>query len=106
MEPYFFYPIGWIQLCDKDNVTLVDRYDKIFINSLPNNKILDVTKLKVFEDDRINEAQMMITVFDRVENFVEKEENAGYQHFLLFTQCFQKDPFLGVVKSPDCVVKS
>ena len=33
---------------------------------------------------------MMISVFDRVENIVEKGENAGYQHFLLFLQCFQK----------------
>ena len=29
-------------------------------------------------------------VLDRVENIVGKEENAGYQHFLLFSQCFQK----------------
>ena len=26
----------------------------------------------------------------RVENIVEKGENAGYQHFLLFTQYFRK----------------
>ena len=26
----------------------------------------------------------MISFFDRVENIVEKGENAGYQHFLLF----------------------
>ena len=30
--------------------------------TLPNNKILDVTKLKVFSDDRINKAQMIIFV--------------------------------------------
>ena len=35
---------------------------------------------------------MMISVFDRVENTVEKGENAGYQHFLLFPQCFPKLP--------------
>ena len=28
--------------------------------------------------------------FGRVENIVGKGENAGYQHFLLFPQCFQK----------------
>ena len=28
-------------------------------------------------------------ISDRVENIVEKGENAGYQHFLLFLQCFQ-----------------
>ena len=29
----------------------------------------------------------------RVENIVEKGENAGYQQFLLSTQCFQKTSF-------------
>ena len=48
--------------------------------------------MKAFADDKINEAQMMISVFDRVENIVGKGENAGHQHFLLFPQCFQKDP--------------
>ena len=33
---------------------------------------------------------MMIFVFDRGENIVGKGENAGYQHFLLFPQCFQR----------------
>ena len=32
----------------------------------------------------------MISVFDGVENTVGKGKNAGYQHFLLFQQCFQK----------------
>ena len=31
----------------------------------------------------------------RVENIVGKEENAGYQHCLLFPQCFQKASFSG-----------
>ena len=29
-------------------------------------------------------------ILGRVENIVGKEENAGYQHFLLLPQCFQK----------------
>ena len=29
----------------------------------------------------------------RVENIVEKGENAGYQHFLLLSQCFHKSSF-------------
>ena len=33
---------------------------------------------------------MIISVFDRVENIVGKGQNAGYQHFLLFPQCFAK----------------
>ena len=36
---------------------------------------------------------MIISVFDRVENIAGKGENAGYQHFLLFTQCFEKASF-------------
>ena len=35
-------------------------------NSLPNDKILDMTKLKVFADNKINVTQMMISVFDRL----------------------------------------
>ena len=36
---------------------------------------------------------MIITVFNRVENIVRKGENAGCQHFLLFSQCFEKASF-------------
>ena len=52
---------------------------------------------------------MMISVFDRIKkkkkkrkkkkknikekNIKEKGENAGYQHFLLFQECFQKIAF-------------
>ena len=57
-------------------------------DSLQNNKILDVTEFKALADDRINVAQMMISVSDRVENILGKEENAGYQHFLLFLTMF------------------
>ena len=52
-------------------------------NSLPNDKILDVTKLKPFVD-KLNVARIMIFLFERVENTVGSGENAGYQHFLLF----------------------
>ena len=67
-------------------------------NSLPNNMVLDLTKWKAFADDKINEAQMMISVFDRVENIVGKGENAVFQHFLLFQQYFQKASFMGSLK--------
>ena len=33
---------------------------------------------------------MKISLYDSVENTVVKGENAGYQHFLLFPQCFPK----------------
>ena len=67
---------------------------------------LDVTKLKAFADDKLNVAKIMIFLFDRAENTVGKGENASYQHFLLFPQCFPKLSCLGVVKSRVCMVKS
>ena len=47
------------------------------VNSLTNNKILGVSKLKAFVDNKINVAQMMIPVFDRIENIVGK--GGGHQ---------------------------
>ena len=73
-------------------------------NPLPNDKILDMTKLKALVDDKLNVAKMMISLFDRGENTVGKEENAGYHHFLLFPECFPVF-FSRVIKSRDCVVE-
>ena len=53
-------------------------------NSLPNDEIVEQFKLKAFADDKLKAAKMIIFVFDRVENIMGKEENPGYQHFLLF----------------------
>ena len=64
------------------------------VNSLPNDKFLDLSKFKAFADDKINVAHF---VLGKVENIVGKGENAGYQHFLLFLQCFQKDSFSIIV---------
>ena len=59
-------------------------------NPLPNDKSLDMTKLKAFADDGLNVAKIMIFLSNRAENTVGKGENAGYQHFLFFSQCFPK----------------
>ena len=67
-------------------------------NSLPNDKILDRSKLKGFTDDKLNMIQNQKFVLGRVENIVGKGENAGYQHFLLFPQCFQKASFSRLLK--------
>ena len=40
------------------------------VDSLPNDKILALTKLKAFADDKFNVAKLMISVFNRVENTV------------------------------------
>ena len=57
-------------------------------NQFPDDKNLILFKLKAFANDKINVTQIMISVFDRVENIKGKGENAGYQHFPLFPQCF------------------
>ena len=44
------------------------------------------------------EQQNNISVFNRIENIVGKGENAGYQHFLRYPQCFQKACFSGASK--------
>ena len=65
-------------------------------NSLPNNKILDESKFKA--EDKLILTQKFKFALGRVENIVGKAENAGYQHFLLFPQCFQKLSFPQVLK--------
>ena len=57
-------------------------------NPLTNKKVLDVTKLKAFEDDKSNVAEIANSLFDRVENTVGKGENDSNQHFHLFPYCF------------------
>ena len=68
------------------------------LNSLPNDKIFDWFKLKAFADDKINVNGKFKFGLGRVENIVRKGENAGYQHFLLFPQCFQKPSVSGSLK--------
>ena len=55
--------------------------------ALPYNKI-NVTKKK----------KKLKFLLGTVENILRKGENAGYQHFLLFSKCFQKPPFSGLLK--------
>ena len=49
-------------------------------NSLPNDKILDLSKSKAFADDKIKVTQKLKIKLGRVQNIVGKEENAG-NHF-------------------------
>ena len=59
--------------------------------------MLDHTKLKALADVKLDIAKTVkldiaktiISVYNRGENIVGKGENAGYQQFLLFPQCFQ-----------------
>ena len=51
-------------------------------------KYLDRCKLIAIADDKLNVIKQLKFVLGRVENILVKGENAGYQHFLLFPQCF------------------
>ena len=52
-------------------------HDHSFI-PLPEDKILASSKMQAFVDDNCNVAQMVQSFSDRLENIVEKGENAGY----------------------------
>ena len=75
---------------------MLDNFNHI--NSLPNDKFLDWSIGKAFADNKLNVAEKLEFILGRVENIVGKGENAGYQHFLLFPQCFQKSSISGSLK--------
>ena len=58
------------------------------LNPFPNDKILECSKFKAHADDKIN-VTPKFNFLEIVENTVGKGENAGFQHVLLFPQCFQ-----------------
>ena len=71
---------------------------RTWLNPVPNDKIFDWSKLKAFADDNINVNEKFQFILGKIENIVGKGENAGYQHFLLFPQCFLKAVFSGSLK--------
>ena len=52
--------------------------NEALFHSLPNNKILDWSKLKAFADDKICVTERLKFVLERVENIVGEGENAGH----------------------------
>ena len=64
-------------------------------NPLPDDKILDWSKLKQFADDNFKFDENSRKFSKRVENTVGKGEIARCEQFLLFPQCFQKACFPG-----------
>ena len=58
-------------------------------------QILDSFRFKTFANNKFHHWYKWVLISDKVENIVEKRENAGYQHFLLFAPWFQKVSFPG-----------
>ena len=75
------------------------------INYLPNNKIVDWSNLKAFADDKICVTEKLKFVLGRVENIMEKGENAG-SHNPFSHNVFKGSLFRAFIQSLDCVVKS
>ena len=69
-----------------------------FFNPLPDDKILDRSKLKQSADDNFKFHEYSRKFSKRVENAVGKGEIARYEQFLLFPQCFQMACFPGASK--------
>ena len=74
-------------------------------NFLQNDKILDWSVLKAFADNKINGTEKLKLFWEEQEKIVAKGqmlvtsiENAGYKHFFLFRQCFQKAFCTGSLK--------
>ena len=69
-----------------------------YLLSIPDDRILDSSKLKEFADDNFKFDENGGKLSKRVENTVGKGEIARNEQFLLFAQCFQKACFLGASK--------
>ena len=60
-----------------------------WVNSLPNNKILDCSKVKETADNKFKFYENGRMFFKLVENTVGKGEIVLYEQLLFFPQCFQ-----------------
>ena len=67
---------------------------------LPNDRILDMTKLKALAGDKINVDKMTISVFDRVENIVGK----GVFLWIVISHSVFKGHILVFCRTQNCVV--
>ena len=74
--------IAWQRVDKKYNA-----FNLAIFKSLPNDKILNWSKLKAFADDKINVTKNSIC-YGKGRKHCLKGGNAGYPQFLLFPQCF------------------
>ena len=74
-------------------------------NFLPNDKILDWSRLKPFADNNVNRVHMMEFFFFRIENILGKEKMLVTSISFSFSQNVFNCLFFMVVKNRDCVIK-
>ena len=76
------------------------------MNSLQNDKILDLSKFKAFADDKINVTKKTERSFwDGKKTLWEKDKMLRLPAFSPIPTMFSKGLFFRVVKSQDCVVE-
>ena len=63
---------------NNDFVFKVSLLFALLFNPLPNDKMLDWSRLKAFADDKINVTQILKFVFERTKNILGKGENTCY----------------------------
>ena len=68
------------------------------VNSLPNDKILDWSKLKAFADDEINVINKLKFVSERIESILGKREMLVTSIFSFSENVCQKPPSSGSLK--------
>ena len=83
--PIANYPHFILNWCELDNTRNILDWSNF--SSLPHNPNFNYCEKVVFKNIVLNSLKLEF-VYGKIENIVEKGENAGYQHFLLFPQCF------------------
>ena len=77
-----------VQSFSDDRLQCLHHFDlNKFLKSLPHNKI-SLAQIQSIPNKNVAVAEMMISLFDEVENIVVKGAKIGDQHFLLFPQYF------------------
>ena len=64
------------------NIILPIRYYKL--KSVLHDRILDLSELGILSYYKLNAAEIMISVFERVKNIASKRKNTVDNHFLIF----------------------
>ena len=77
----------------------------MLFNYLPNDKILDVTKLKALTGAKLNGTRMVISLFDKSRKHCAKRKKCCLPAFSPVPTLFSK-AFSRVVNSRDCMVKN
>ena len=79
-EQFLLFPLCFQKTCNADMYCRYKKPGFVWdrVNSLPNNKFLDWSKLKAFADNKINLTSTQNFFLGLVENIVGKGENAGH----------------------------